>query len=248
MKRISRRRHLESVIPRSSKPAITRSVVMLAFPDAQILDIAGPLEVFSRASRWLIDEGISRLPSYEVALVAAARGSLPMSSGLKFVVETSIEDVKRPIDTLMVAGGKERRLPCATTGSSRGYGRWRHEFGGLCSVCTGTFLLAQAGLLEGRSATTHWHSCELLQRQFPGIKVETDPIFVRDGGVYTSAGVTAGIDLALARVEEDHGRQVALGVARELVMFLRRPGGQSQFSVQLSTQSTDREPLRDLQV
>ena len=117
----------------------------------------------------------------------------------------------------------------------------------LCSVCTGAFLLAEAGLLDGLSATTHWRRCDRLAARYPAVSVEPDPIFVRAGKVYTSAGVTAGIDLALALVEDDHGRDVALAVARELVMFLRRPGGQSQFSVQLSAQHADREPLRELQ-
>ncbi|HKN00537.1 MAG TPA: GlxA family transcriptional regulator [Candidatus Binataceae bacterium] len=220
---------------------------MLAFPDAQILDIAGPLEVFSRASRWLIDEGLATAPAYEVCLVAAARGPLAMSSGLKFVVEESTGDLRSPVDTLMVAGG----LGTFAAMRDQKLIAWLRKMAPrarrLCSVCTGTFLLAEAGLLNGRCATTHWRACELLQRRFPAIKVQTDPIFVRDGRVYTSAGVTAGIDLALALLEEDHGRRVALGVARELVMFLRRPGGQSQFSVQLSTQSADREPIRELQ-
>jgi transcriptional regulator GlxA family with amidase domain len=115
------------------------------------------------------------------------------------------------------------------------------------SVCTGAFILAEAGLLDGRRATTHWGSCALLAQRYPRVSVDPNPIFVRDGNVYTSAGVTAGMDLALALVEEDHGHEVALGVARELVLFLRRPGGQSQFSAQLAVQSADRAPLRDLQ-
>jgi transcriptional regulator GlxA family with amidase domain len=162
-------------------------------------------------------------------------------------VERSIDDVTEPIDTLMVCGGR------GTTAAMRDQTLigWLREMAPrvrrLCSVCTGTFLLAEAGLLNGRSATSHWRACDALQRSFPQIEVQTDPIFVRSGRFYTSAGVTAGIDLALALVEEDHGRRVALGVARELVMFLRRPGGQSQFSVQLSAQFADREPIRELQ-
>ena len=108
-------------------------------------------------------------------------------------------------------------------------------------------MLAEAGLLDGLSATTHWRQCARLAAQYPAVSVESDPIFVRAGKIFTSAGVTAGIDLALALVEEDHGREVALAVARELVMFLRRPGGQSQFSVQMSAQVADREPIRELQ-
>ena len=227
--------------------AAVRRVAMLGFPGAQILDIAGPLEVFSRTSRWLVDEGLADAPVYETTLLAATGGPLLMSNGLSFVVENSIGALAAPLDTLMVAGGMGTP---AAMGDQR-LMRWLRKIAPrvrrLCSVCTGTFLLAQAGLLGGRRATTHWRFCDTLARRFPAIRVQTDPIFVRDGHVYTSAGVTAGIDLALALVEEDHGRRAALGVARELVMFLRRPGGQSQFSVQLAAQSADREPIRDLQ-
>jgi transcriptional regulator GlxA family with amidase domain len=224
-----------------------RRVAMLGFPDAQILDVAGPLEVFARASRWLTEEGLAHAPAYQITLLAAAQGSLAMSNGLRFVVEKSIEGLDTDLDTLMVAGG----MGITTAMSDPQLVGWLRNIAPrvrrLCSVCTGSFLLAEAGLLSGRRATTHWRFCAALARRYPAIQVQTDPIFVRDGHVYTSAGVTAGIDLALALVEEDHGRRVALGVARELVMFLRRPGGQSQFSVQLAAQSADREPIRDLQ-
>jgi transcriptional regulator GlxA family with amidase domain len=227
--------------------AAVRRVAMLGFPDAQILDIAGPLEVFARTSRWLTDEGLADAPVYEITLLATTLGSLTMSNGLRFVVEKSIEGLDPALDTLMVAGG----MGITAAMSDPRLVGWLRKIAPrvrrLCSVCTGTFLLAEAGLLSGRRATTHWRFCNALARRYPAIQVQTDPIFVRDGNVYTSAGVTAGIDLALALVEEDHGRRVALGVARELVMFLRRPGGQSQFSVQLAAQSADREPIRDLQ-
>ena len=117
----------------------------------------------------------------------------------------------------------------------------------MCSVCNGAFLLAAAGLLDGRRATTHWAACDELARRHPEVHVERDPIFVRDGKLATSAGVTAGMDLALALVEEDLGREVALAVARRLVLFVRRPGGQAQFSAQLAAQSAERLPLRELQ-
>jgi transcriptional regulator GlxA family with amidase domain len=117
----------------------------------------------------------------------------------------------------------------------------------VASVCTGAFLLARAGLLEDRRATTHWAACRTLQRRYPGVRVETEPIFVRDGNVYTSAGVTAGIDLALALVEEDLGNRAALEVARALVLFVRRPGGQRQFSTSLAGQTAERPSLRELQ-
>jgi transcriptional regulator GlxA family with amidase domain len=115
------------------------------------------------------------------------------------------------------------------------------------SVCTGAFLLAEAGVLDGRRATTHWSECATLADRYPQIAVEPDPIYVRDGKVYTSAGVTAGMDLALGLIEEDHGAQVALRTARSLVLFVRRPGGQSQFSAQLTAAPARREPLRDVQ-
>jgi transcriptional regulator GlxA family with amidase domain len=243
MKRGSNVQRLKRVLPRTAGP---RRIVMLGFPDAQMLDITGPLEVFARASRWMIDEGVVKVPQYEVILTAIHRGSLAMSSGLKFTIEDAIDDIEGA-DTLMVAGGRGVTEAAQEPKLIAWLRRMAPQVRRLCSVCTGTFVLAEAGLLEGRSVTTHWRACERLQQRFPALNVQTDPIFVRDGRVYTSAGVTAGIDLALALVEEDHGRRVALGVARELVMFLRRPGGQSQFSVQLEMQSADREPIRDLQ-
>jgi len=202
--------------------------------------------VFSQANRWRRRDG-ARVPAYETCLVAAESGPITTSCGLKLLVEKSFHELRTPIDTLLVAGGRgnvaARRNPEVLAWLQKMERRVRR----LCSVCTGTFLLAEAGLLNGRSATTHWHACAELQRLYPEIAVQTDPIFVRDEHIYTSAGVTAGIDLALALVEQDFGRKLALDVARSMVMFLSRPGGQSQFSVQLSGQSADREPIRDLQ-
>jgi transcriptional regulator GlxA family with amidase domain len=234
-------------ITRISTGIRTRRVVMVAFPDAQIIDITGPLKVFGRAARWLTEERSRRTPAYSVEIVASKAGPFATSSGIRLIADHAIADLRGPIDTLMVAGGRgvgealgDRALIEWLRSTPRRVRR-------LCSVCTGAFLLAEAGLLEGRRATTHWRQCDRLAARYPAVSVETDPIFVRDGKIFTSAGVTAGIDLALALVEEDHGRDLALAVARELVMFLRRPGGQSQFSVQLSTQQADREPIRELQ-
>jgi len=220
---------------------------MVVYPDAQILDVTGPLEVFARTARWLTDRRGRREPAYTVELLAARRGPLRSSSGLELVVRHWFMEVRGGIDTLLVAGGiGARRVP-----SDRALVRWLRRIAPrvrrLASVCTGAFLLAEAGLLDGRRATTHWGACRQLAERYPRVTVDPDPIFVRDGRVYTSAGVTAGMDLALALVEEDHGREVALAVARELVMFLKRPGGQSQFSVPLMAQTTDRQPLRELQ-
>ncbi len=225
----------------------TRRIVMVAFPDAQIIDITGPLEVFGRAARLLSDERGWRVPAYTVEIAATKAGPFATSSGIRLIADRSIGEVRGPIDTLLVAGGRGTTDAIRDRGLiewlRRSIGRTRR----LCSVCTGAFLIAEAGLLDGLRATTHWRQCEQLATRYPAVTVETDPIFVRAGKIFTSAGVTAGIDLALALLEDDHGRDVALAVARELVMFLRRPGGQSQFSVQLSAQQADREPIRDLQ-
>ena len=148
-------------------------------------------------------------------------------------------------DVLIVPGGEGARHPDPELVSwlrARG-----HQAGQLVSVCTGAFLLAEAGLLDGRRVTTHWSRCDDLRRQYPAVQVDPEPIFVKDGRIATSAGITAGIDLALALVEDDLGRDTALAVARQLVVFLRRPGNQAQFSAQLSAQVAQRAPLRDVQ-
>jgi transcriptional regulator GlxA family with amidase domain len=220
---------------------------MLAYPDIQILDVVGPLEVFSRTSRWLTDSGRRADDAYSVEIVGLERGMFRASSGLRLHADHAFRDVGRGIDTLLVAGGRGTQRARA----HRPLVRWIRRQAGwvrrLASVCTGAFLLAEAGLLSGRRATTHWGSCAKLAREFPDVDVEPDRIFVREGSIYTSAGVTSGMDLALAMVEEDHGRDAALAVARELVLFLRRPGGQAQFSAQLGVQLAEHEPLRDLQ-
>lgn len=220
---------------------------MLAFPDVQVLDVMGPLEVFSRTSRWLCDHGLRRDHAYTVEIVGPRRGAFRTSSGLTIHAERGIADAGRGIDTLLVAGGVGVERLRGDARLLRWIRRQSRQVRRLASVCTGAFLLGDAGLLDGRRATTHWASCDAFARAFPDVEVEPDRIFVRDGALYTSAGVTAGIDLALAMVEEDMGRDVALAAARELVVFLQRPGGQSQFSAQLSVQLAERVPLRELQ-
>ena len=217
-----------------------RVVVLLAFPDVQSLDVTGPTEVFSIASRL-------GHQSYEIDLIASSAAPLRTSSGLRLVPERSIAAFDGPIDTLVVPGG----LGTAPARADARLIAWLTEAAGrsrrIASVCTGAFLLAEAGLLDGRRATTHWDACSALARRHPEVTVDPDPIFVRDGNVHTSAGVTAGIDLALALVEEDAGHDAALEVARQLVVFVRRPGGQAQFSAQLRRPPAGRESLRELQ-
>jgi transcriptional regulator GlxA family with amidase domain len=217
-----------------------RRVVIVAFPRVQTLDVHGPAEVFSTANQ------LGGGDEYAVEVVATRSGPLPTSS-VALYPDRTLDQCRGPIDTLVVAGGRgvqtavhDERLLAWLKAAARRSRR-------VTSVCTGAFLLAEAGLLEGRRATTHWASCALLAERHPNVEVESDPIFVRDGNVTTSAGVTAGMDLALAMVEEDLGRELALEVARWLVLFVKRPGGQAQFSAQLEAQLADREPLRELQ-
>ncbi len=224
-----------------------KRIAMLAFSNVQVLDVMGPLEVFSRASRWLRDQGKSVDLVYQVEIIGLEPGPLLTSSGLQIYAGHGIADVRRGLDTLLIAGGIGVG-PCRTHAPLLRWIRQQaKQVRRLASICTGAFLLAETGLLKGRRATTHWHHCSDFSRDFPDIKVEPDTIFVQDGAIYTSGGVTAGIDLALAMVEEDFGREVALATARELVMFLQRPGGQAQFSAQLSVQLAEHKPLRELQ-
>jgi len=217
-----------------------RRVAILAFDDVQSLDVTGPAEVFSLAGR--LAGG-----AYQVELVAPTAGPIRTNSGLTLVPDRAATSVRGPIDTLLVAGGSgveqamtDERLVAWVR---RAAARSRR----VASVCTGAFLLAEAGLLDGRRAATHWAGCDELARRYPAARVDHDSIFVRDGDVWTSAGVTAGMDLALALVEDDLGRDVALEAARWLVLFVRRPGGQNQYSSHLETQAAERRPLRELQ-
>ena len=222
-----------------------RRIAMLAYPDAQILDITGPLEAFAYAGRILEANGRPDA-GYRIELLAREAGPLATSSGLELVARP-LAKARGPFDTLLVAGGRGTPEALRDAALLRWIRRQAPRARRIGSVCSGAFLLAQAGLLDGRRATTHWANCEQLARHYPKVRVEADRIYVRDGRVYSSAGVTAGIDLALALIEEDHGRELALSIARSLVVFLKRPGGQSQFSAQLAHQLADREPLRDLQ-
>ena len=214
-------------------------VLILAFDGVQSLDVTGPLEVFSAAGR------LAREP-YKVEIVAPEADPVRSGSGLSIVPHRAVSAVRGPIDTLLVAGGQVEavaRDERVTGWLARAATRSRR----VGSVCSGAFILAAAGLLDGRRAATHWANSDQLAELFPSIDVDPEAIFVRDGDVWTSAGVTAGMDLALALVEEDLGREVALETARWLVIYARRSGGQSQFSSHLRAQLAEREPLRELQ-
>jgi transcriptional regulator GlxA family with amidase domain len=214
-----------------------RTVLVVLFDDVQSLDVSGPVEVFAGAE--------SCTPgSYEIRTASLDGGPVRTSSGLTLVPDLALADAGEPQLLLVPGGAGTRRADPRLVDWLRTHGPRASR---LVSVCTGAILLAEAGLLDGRRVTTHWAYCEKLARDHPEIDVDADPIFVRDAHVCTSAGVTTGIDLALALVEEDLGRDVALTVARHLVVFLRRPGNQAQFSAQLAAQVAAREPLREVQ-
>ncbi|MGW7823082.1 GlxA family transcriptional regulator [Streptomyces puniciscabiei] len=214
-----------------------RTLLFVLFDGVQSLDVTGPLEVFAGAEKHTPG-------TYRVRTASLDGGPVRTSSGLTLVPDLALTAAADP-HTLLVPGGE---------GTRRADSRlvdWLRERGPrvprLVSVCTGAILLAAAGLLDGRRATTHWAYCDKLARDHPAVAVDPEPIYVRDGHVATSAGVTSGIDLALALVEEDLDRDVALAVARHLVVFLRRPGNQAQFSAQLAAQTARRAPLREVQ-
>lgn len=242
----------------------TRQIVVLLFPGVQSLDVSGPVEVFSGAQRLLdahasavrgvpgrgssgADSRLSGAARYEVRTLSADGAPVRTSSGLTLVPDGTLEQAPRTIHTLVVPGGDGTRAAVRDEALLRWLAETSARARLTASVCTGAFLLAAAGLLDGRRVTTHWASAEALARRHPDVTVDPDPIFIRDGNVWTSAGVTAGMDLALALVEDDHDSELALSVARHLVLFLRRPGNQSQFSATLASQQPGREPLREVQ-
>lgn len=218
-------------------------VVIFTFDGGQSLDVAGPLEVFAGTER-----SVGRA-YYSVEIAAPHVGPVRTMSGLCLVADHALGDIEGPIDTFVVAGGDRDGITRMSSDPEllaqvvRVAGLARR----VASVCSGAFILAAAGLLDGRRVTTHWTACDDLARRYPRVTVERDPIFVRDGKISTSAGVTAGIDLALALVAEDAGHDVAMAVARQLVVFLKRPGGQAQFSTALAGQTADRDDLSEVQ-
>jgi transcriptional regulator GlxA family with amidase domain len=237
-----------------------RQVVILLFDGVQSLDVTGPLEVFSAAERLLASRLASRGPDgqggerqggdergYQITTLSGDGARLRTSSGLTIVPDGSLADAPREIDTLIVPGGDGSRAAASDERLLAWVAQTSARARRTASVCTGAFVLAAAGLLDGKRATTHWSSAGRLARMYPAVAVDPDPIFIRDGELWTSAGVTAGMDLTLALVEDDHDREAALTIARHLVLFLRRPGNQSQFSATLAAQEPQREPLREVQ-
>ena len=218
----------------------TRRVLVLAVDGVQSLDVLGPVEAFHYAEL--------QVPgSYRVELVGPSdRGFITAGSGVTIGVSPLPSPPPRH-DTLMIAGGEGARGATGDEDLAEWIVQASRRARRTTSICTGAYLLAAAGLLDGRNATTHWNYCDDLARRFPQVRLDAEPVFVRDGDIWTSAGVTAGMDLTLALIEDDLGPEVALAVARMLVVFLKRPGGQAQFSGVLSVQQATRPALRELQ-
>lgn len=242
----------------------TRRCKILVVPGAFSLDVFGPLEVFTMGARlwaqrshWDHASGPGASESvglsghagvYEVELVSEHGGPVLSSSDVPLYTARATEQVVEPFDTLMVAGGEGVAAAMKSESLKAEILRLATLCRRVTSVCTGAFLLAEVGLLRGRRATTHWASCAVLAEMFPETSVELAPIYTRDGNVYTSAGATAGMDLALALVREDFGSALAQEIARWLVLFVQRPGGQAQLSAALQSLPSQRRPLRDLQL
>lgn len=219
-----------------------RRVVFVAFPQVVLLDLIGPWEVFSLANALA---GGDSSP-YDLELVSGTNSAqIPSWSGISLESHRPAKTSRGAIDTLIVPATGMAWAPEAERFSSV-LRRLAKRSRRIVSICGGAFLLAEAGLLDGKKATTHWRGTESLAARYPKVDVQGDSIFVKDGNIYTSAGVTAGIDLALALVEEDLGQAVALDCARNLVVFMRRPGGQSQFSATLQSQQADRDVINEL--
>lgn len=233
---------------RVSSGADARRIVVVVFDGIQSLDVTGPVEVFTGANRFMEKYSAGADPRpYGITVAAADTGPVRTSSGLTLGVDRRLSALRGPIDTLVVAGGDGAEAAAADARTVAAVDRLADRSRRITSVCTGAFVLAATGRLDGRRATTHWISCAALAAAHPAITVDPEPIFVRDGPVTTSAGVTAGIDLCLALVEEDHGRPLALRVARQLVVFLKRPGGQSQFSAHLRAEVAERDAVAEVQ-
>jgi len=233
--------------PKPTSRSATRRIAIVAYDGFQLLDVTGPAEVFSKANDFMPALAATPL-HYEIVVASPAGGNITSSSGLQLAGTVPLTELPPDIDTLLISGGPE--APVRQAAADPALLPWlaAHAPGirRVASICTGAFLLGASGLLDGRRATTHWSSTRMLEAMLPRTEVVPDAIFVGDGHIFTSAGVTAGIDLSLALVEYDCGSQVALRTARELVLYLRRVGGQSQFSSSLAAQTNAGEGLQTL--
>ncbi|MFE7801001.1 GlxA family transcriptional regulator [Nocardia sp. NPDC057440] len=222
-------------------------VVITAFPDVDLLDVAGPAEVFALANR----EGGGRA-RYDVRLASPTQGEVRTAAGVRVVTDLGFDEVEHTIDTLIVPGAVDSLPHGPVARVEPEIVMWIRTVAPrtrrIASVCVGAHLLAAAGLLDGKTATTHWSTADQLAAEHPHVVVDPDPIFIRAGRIWTGAGISACLDLALALVAEDHGEELALQVARQLVVYLKRQGGQSQFSVPLSRPATTRRDIDELRL
>jgi transcriptional regulator GlxA family with amidase domain len=232
--------------PFGHKYAMKRRRIGIVLPgDTDLIDLAGPACVFSSASRCLVNAGASEMPVYALDYLSVSGGQVGTRQELALDTRALHAADPSVYDTIIVTGGDEQSLEPGEIDIATWLRAARPMVRRIASVCTGAFFLARAGLLDHKRATTHWMDCGELARQFRSVTVEGDAIFIEDGGVWTSAGATAGIDMALAMVEQDHGHDLAIMVARLQVVFLKRHGGQSQYSVHLQSQET-KGPLAPL--
>lgn len=220
----------------------------MIYPDCEILDVCGPCDVFHWADHALRRFGRTDEPGYQCDILAATPGPVGTICGIEIIAARSFHDLSEGLDTLIVVGGC---VSVEQAGKDPALVEWVRSMAPrvrrVASVCTGAFILAAAGLLNHRRVTTHWMFSDVLAREYPSIDVDSSLLFARDGNIYSSGGITAGIDLALALVEEDLGREIALATARMLVVFPRRPGGQSQFSAYMKWEAKNRPDIEELQ-
>jgi len=227
-------------------PAPIRSIGIVAFTGAEVLDITGPHEVFTFANMILQKEGICQEAAYPVTVFAEQPGPVTTMTGFKIIADQSFNQIDKSYDTLLIPGG-DPEVVLANTQIVELINDMKPKVRRLVSVCTGAFLLAESGVLDGCRATTHWNYCTEFTEKYPQVNLQPDRIFIKEGNILTSGGITSGIDLALAMVEEDWGQKLALAVAQFLVVYLKRPGGQSQFSSYLTREASKHSGLRDLQ-
>ncbi len=235
-----------SVSSESELDSKVRTIGILAFEGIEILDMIAPLDVFSLANM-----GLQQLHSFEqnvypIKVIAKKTGPISAYNGLKFYADCALNDVQDDIDTLIIPGAPDVSCLLSDPELKDWAATMAPKVRRIASVCTGAFLLAEAGLLNGRCATTHWAYCDRLRSNYPSIKVESDRIFLRDDFITTSGGITSGIDLALTFLEEDWGRELALATAQMMVVYLKRPGGQTQYSSHLVSEKSNHPELRAL--
>jgi transcriptional regulator GlxA family with amidase domain len=224
----------------------TRRVAVLALPGMNLTTLAGPMDVFTLASTLLSRSRKRHSPAYELQLLTKDGEPLATASGFPINGTTPLMQASLPIDTLLIVAGRDAALARIDPELLAWVVERTKDTRRVGSICAGAFVLAAAGVLDGRQATTHWQLADELARRYPQVRVDGDRIYTQDGSIWTSAGVSAGVHLALAMVEEDHGHALALEIARRMVLFMRRGAGQLQFSSQLAAQAADHQPIRDL--